>query len=183
MVHSNEHPNRGRLNAYRRIVVGRRRCWRDFGNGHASCLGPGNGTSSSPALSVFAPNSCRPLMTMALDVAACLGLATDDAKPMNFAELCCLVTGSVIAGAPRAIRKGRRLSKMLDELGGRIRPCTHEHAHPSRRCSGFLCEHLRWSWHLRDFAPQSFDTEVSNFAPSGRSGVGGTQSSQLPLLE
>jgi hypothetical protein len=37
--------------------------------------------------------------------------------------------------------------------------------------------------HLRDFAPQSFDTEVSNFAPSGRSGVGGTQSSQLPLLE
>ena len=37
--------------------------------------------------------------------------------------------------------------------------------------------------HLRGFAPQSFDTEVSNFAPSGRSGVGGTQSSQLPLLE
>jgi hypothetical protein len=37
--------------------------------------------------------------------------------------------------------------------------------------------------HLRDFAPQFFDTEVSNFAPSGRSGVGGTQSSQLPLLE
>src|SRR5262245_40984951 len=33
------------------------------------------------------------------------------------------------------------------------------------------------------FARQCFDTEVSNFAPSGRSGVGGTQSSQLPLLE
>ena len=88
---------------------------------------------------------CRPLMTMALDVVARLGLATDDAKATNFAGLCCLVTESAIAGAPRAIRKGRRLSKMLNELGGRIRPCTHEHAHPSRRCSGFLCEHLRWS--------------------------------------
>ena len=72
-------------------------------------------------------------------------VALDDAKAMNFAGLCCLVRGSVIAGAPRAIRKRRRLSKMVDELGGRIRPCTHEHAHPSRRCSGFLCEHLRWN--------------------------------------
>jgi hypothetical protein len=58
-------------------------------------------------------------MTMALDVVACLGLATDDARAMNFAGLCCLVSGSVIAAAPRAIRKGRRLSGMLDELGGR----------------------------------------------------------------
>jgi hypothetical protein len=48
---------------------------------------------------------CRPLMTMALDVVASLGLATDDAKAMNFAGLCCLVRGSVIAGAPRTIRK------------------------------------------------------------------------------
>jgi hypothetical protein len=56
---------------------------------------------------------------MALDVVACLGLATDDARAMNFAGLCCLVRGSVIGGAPRAIRKGRRLSGMLDELGGR----------------------------------------------------------------
>jgi hypothetical protein len=88
---------------------------------------------------------CRPLMPMALDVVARLGLATDDAKATNFAGLCCLVTESAIAGAPRAIRKRRRLSKMVDELGGRIRPCTHEHAHPSRRCSGFLCEHLRWN--------------------------------------
>ena len=56
---------------------------------------------------------------MALDVVACLGLATDDARAMNFARLCCLVRGSVIGGAPRAIRKGRRLSGMLDELGGR----------------------------------------------------------------
>jgi hypothetical protein len=100
-------------------------------------------------------------MTMALDVVACLGLATDDARAMNFAGLCCLVRGSVIGGAPRAIRKGRRLSGMLDELGGRIRPCTHEDAHPSRRRSCLIREHLRWSWHLRDFAPQCFDTEAA----------------------
>ena len=68
-------------------------------------------------------------MTMALDVVASLGLATDDAKAMNFAELCCLVTGSVIAGAPRAIRKGRRLSKMLERVG---RSYTALH---SRTCS------------------------------------------------
>src|SRR6476620_9461958 len=77
---------------------------------------------------------CRPLMPMALDVVARLGLATDDAKATNFAGLCCLVTESAIAGAPRAIRKRPRLSKMVDELGGRIRPCTHEHAHPSNEC-------------------------------------------------
>ena len=70
-------------------------------------------------------------MTMALDVVAFPERAREDAKAMNFAGLCCLVTGSVIAGAPRAIRKGRRLSGMLDELGsysGRCskRPCTHE---------------------------------------------------------
>src|SRR6185295_6916235 len=58
---------------------------------------------------------CRPLMPMALDVVARLGLATDDAKATNFAGLCCLVKESAIAGAPRAIRKGRRLSKMLNE--------------------------------------------------------------------
>ena len=46
-------------------------------------------------------------MTMALDVVAFLERATDDAITMNFAGLCCLVTGSVIAGAPRAIRKGK----------------------------------------------------------------------------
>jgi hypothetical protein len=61
-------------------------------------------------------------MTMALDVVAFLERAMDAAKAMNFAGLCCLVRGSVIAGAPRAIRKGRRLSGMLDELGGR---CIH----------------------------------------------------------
>ena len=45
----------------------------------------------------------------------------DDAKATNFARLCCLVTESVIAGAPRTIRKGsRRLSGMLDELRGGI---------------------------------------------------------------
>ena len=59
-------------------------------------------------------------MTMALDVVAFLERATDDAKAMNFAGLCCLVRGSVIAGAPRAIRKGRRLSGRLDELRGGI---------------------------------------------------------------
>jgi hypothetical protein len=59
-------------------------------------------------------------MTMALDVVAFLERATDDAITMNFAGLCCLVTGSVIAGAPRTIRKGRRLSGMLDELRGGI---------------------------------------------------------------
>ena len=76
----------------------------------------------------------RPLMTMALDVVAFLERAMDDAKAMNFAGLCCLVRGSVIAGAPRALRKGMRCSE---------RHCTHEDAHPSRRCSCFLCEHLR----------------------------------------
>ena len=48
-------------------------------------------------------------MTMALDVVAFLGRAMDDAMAMNFAGLCCLVTGSVIAGAPRTIRKGSSL--------------------------------------------------------------------------
>jgi hypothetical protein len=52
---------------------------------------------------------CRPLMTMALDVVASLELAMDDAKATNFAVLCCLVRGSVIAGVPRAIRKGSSL--------------------------------------------------------------------------
>jgi len=49
-------------------------------------------------------------MTMAPDVVASLGLVTDDARAMNFAGLYCLVRGSIIAGAPPAIRKGRRLS-------------------------------------------------------------------------
>jgi hypothetical protein len=48
-------------------------------------------------------------MTMALDVVASLELAMDDAKATNFAVLCCLVRGSVIAGVPRAIRKGSSL--------------------------------------------------------------------------
>ena len=48
-------------------------------------------------------------MTMALDVVAFLEFATDDAKAMNFAGLYYLVTGSVIAGAPRTIRKGASL--------------------------------------------------------------------------
>ena len=100
---------------------------------------------------------------------------------MNFAGLYCLVRGSVIAGAPRAIRNGRRLSgtswevvygpaptKMLIRLEG---------------AQAFCVSIFGGVEHLRDFAPQSFDTEVSNFASSGRSGVGGTQSSQLPLLE
>ena len=45
-------------------------------------------------------------MTMALDVVAFLERATDAAKAMNFAGLYYLVTASVIAGAPRTIRKG-----------------------------------------------------------------------------
>ena len=58
-------------------------------------------------------------MTMALDVVAFLGRAMDDAMAMNFAGLCCLVTGSVIAGAPRAIRKGRRvLQEPMEGLQG-----------------------------------------------------------------
>jgi hypothetical protein len=68
-----------------------------------------------PGSQRFCPElRCRPLMTMALDVVASLGLATDDARAMNFAGLCCLVRGSVIAGARRAIRKGRRLSGMSE---------------------------------------------------------------------
>ena len=59
-------------------------------------------------------------MTMALDVVAFLGRAMDDAMATNFAGLCCLVTENVIAGAPRTIRKGRRLSGMLGELRGGI---------------------------------------------------------------
>ena len=122
-------------------------------------------------------------MTMALDVVASLGLATDDAKAMNFAELCCLVTGSVIAGAPRAIRKGRRLSKMLERVGRSIGPALTNMLIHLEGAQAFCVSIFGGVEHLRDFAPQSFDTEVSNFAPSGRSGVGGTQSSQLPLLE
>jgi len=83
-------------------------------------------------------------MTMALDVVAFLGRAMDDAMAMNFAGLCCLVTGSVIAGAPRAIRKGRRLSKMLNELGGRIRPAPTDMLIDLKGAQT-LCEHLRWS--------------------------------------
>jgi hypothetical protein len=104
---------------------------------------------------------CRPLMTMALDVVASLGLATDDAKAMNFAGLCCLVRGSVIAGAPRAIRKGRRLSGMLDELGGCIQGGTQNGPAPTKMlihlegAHAFLCEHLRWSW-----APSRFRASV-----------------------
>jgi hypothetical protein len=56
-------------------------------------------------------------MTMALDVVASLGRATDAAKAMNFAGLCCLVTGSVIAGAPGAIRK-RVLQEPMEGLQG-----------------------------------------------------------------
>ena len=126
---------------------------------------------------------CRPLMPMALDVVERLGLATDDAKATNFAGLCCLVTESAIAGAPRAIRKGRRLSKMLDELGGLYGPAPTNMLIHLEGAQAFCVSIFGGVEHLRDFAPQSFDTEVSNFAPSGRSGVGGTQSSQLPLLE
>ena len=138
-----------------------------------------------PGSQRFCPElRCRPLMTMALDVVAFLGLAMGDARAMNFAGLCCLVTESVIAGAPRTIRKGRRLSGMLDELRGGIQGGTA----PTKMLIRLEGAHAYVSIfggveHLRDFAPQSFDTEVSNFAPSGRSGVGGTQSSQLPLLE
>ena len=60
---------------------------------------------------------CRPLMPMALDVVARLGLATDDAKATNFAGLCCLVTESAIAGAPRSLRKGRVLSRCRKSWG------------------------------------------------------------------
>ena len=83
-------------------------------------------------------------MTMALDVVAFLERATDDAITMNFAGLCCLVTESAIAGAPRAIRKGRRLSKMLNELGGRIRPAPTDMLIDLKGAQT-LCEHLRWS--------------------------------------
>ena len=83
-------------------------------------------------------------MTMALDVVASLELAMDDAKATNFAGLCCLVTESAIAGAPRAIRKGRRLSKMLNELGGRIRPAPTDMLIDLKGAQT-LCEHLRWS--------------------------------------
>ena len=62
-------------------------------------------------------------MTMALDVVAFLGRAMDDAMAMNFAGLYYPVTGSVIAGAPRAIRKGQ-------ERVGR----SYTALHP-RRCS------------------------------------------------
>ena len=52
------HPNSGRLNGKNWIVVGHRRCWRDLGNGNDSaCFGPGDGASSSPALSVSAAKS------------------------------------------------------------------------------------------------------------------------------
>ena len=46
---------------------------------------------------------------MALDVVAILERAMDDAIMTNFAGLCCLVTGSVIADALRTIRKGPSL--------------------------------------------------------------------------
>ena len=83
---------------------------------------------------------CRPLMAMALDVVASLGLATDDAKAMNFAELCCLVRGSVIADASQAIRKAyllRNVGRVWEVVFRRCPgpPCTHEDAHRSRRCS------------------------------------------------
>ena len=55
-------------------------------------------------------------MTMALDVVAFLGRVMDDAITMNFAGLCCLVTGSVIVGAARTLRKG---SSLKVELGSR----------------------------------------------------------------
>ena len=71
-------------------------------------------------------------MTMALDVVAFLGRAMDDARMTNFAGLYYLVTGSVIAGAPRAIRKGRRLSGMLDELGGCIQGGTQNGPAPTK---------------------------------------------------
>ena len=86
-------------------------------------------------------------MTMALDVVAFLERAMDDAKATNFAGLYYLVTGSVIAGAPRTIRKGpsliRNAGRVARWYSGRCseRHCTHEDAHPSRR--SHLCEHLR----------------------------------------
>jgi hypothetical protein len=55
-------------------------------------------------------------MTMALDVVAFLEHAMDDAKAMNFAGLCYPVTGSVIVGAARTLRKG---SSLKVELGSR----------------------------------------------------------------
>ena len=83
-------------------------------------LGPRKWNEFQPGSQRLCPElRCRPLMTMALDVVASLELATDDAKAMNFAGLCCLVTGSVIAGAPRAIRKGRRvLQEPMEGLQG-----------------------------------------------------------------
>ena len=69
---------------------------------------------------------------MALDVVAFLERAMDDAKATNFAGLCCLVTGRVIAGAGRALRKGRDI-KMPEELGvvlGKSQTALHP-----RRCS------------------------------------------------
>jgi hypothetical protein len=69
---------------------------------------------------------------MALDVVASLGLATDDARAMNFAGLCCLVRGSVIAGAPQAIRKAYQ--ECWTSVGGCIQEVLKTALHP-RRCS------------------------------------------------
>jgi hypothetical protein len=55
-------------------------------------------------------------MTMALDVVAFLGLAMDDAIMTNFAGLYYPVTGSVIVGAARTLRKR---SSLRVELGSR----------------------------------------------------------------
>jgi hypothetical protein len=54
----------------------------------------------------------------ALDVVAILERVMDDAIMTNFAGLYYPVTGSVTAGAPRAIRKDRRLSRPASKLRG-----------------------------------------------------------------
>ena len=78
---------------------------------------------------------------MALDVVAFLERAMDDAKATNFAGLCCLVTESAIAGAPRALRKGHDI-KMPEELGVVFREVPRTALHPRRCSSGREVAHV-----------------------------------------
>jgi hypothetical protein len=70
-------------------------------------------------------------MTMALDVVAFLGRAMDDAIMTNFAGLYYPVTGSVIVGAARTLRKGssqqlRRISTGVKVMLGSYRAFTEK---------------------------------------------------------
>ena len=86
---------------------------------------------------------------MALDVVAFLERAMDDARTTNFAGLYYLVTESAIAGAPQALRKGRRLSRVPEELGVVLRGAQDgSHGMLILRCSCFLCEIFSGIEHL-----------------------------------